>query len=139
MLLSYLNIFSLYIGLQRLAAGHRTTQSFEQPFVYFDQWTGYVHRIQGWNFFLKAVFVVYFKQLSGACSTWKLVELLFSASFNFFCSLQTFFSDFSLKKTRLNMNIVHSCLYSRVCVCVNSKSLKSNQLLSGQPAFVSHS
>ena len=28
--------------------------------------------------------VVYFDQLSGACSTWKLVELLFSAVFNIY-------------------------------------------------------
>ena len=41
--------------------------------------------------------VVYFDQLSGACSTWKLVELLFSAVFNLICSFQTFFSDFMPK------------------------------------------
>ena len=38
--------------------------------------------------------VVYFDQLLGAARTQKLVELLFSAVFNLFCSFQTFFSDF---------------------------------------------
>ena len=48
--------------------------------------------------------VVYFDQLSGACSTKKLVELLFSAVFNFFvffCQFLTFSSEISwnLRKT----------------------------------------
>ena len=46
--------------------------------------------------------VVYFDQLSGACSTWMLVKLLFSAVFNLFCSFQTFFSDFTAE---INKNI----------------------------------
>ena len=39
--------------------------------------------------------VVYFDQLLGVARTQKLVELLFSAVFNLFCSFQTFFSDFT--------------------------------------------
>ena len=39
--------------------------------------------------------VVYFDQLSGACSTRKLVETFFQPFFDLFCSFQTFFSDFT--------------------------------------------
>ena len=50
--------------------------------------------------------VVYFDQLSGAASTWKLVEILFFAVFNLFCSFQSFVSDFKaeINKNRLKMN-----------------------------------
>ena len=47
--------------------------------------------------------VVYFARLLGAARTQILVELLFSAVFNLFCSFQTIFSDFTpeINKKRL--------------------------------------
>ena len=53
---------------------------------------------------LKSIpYVVYFDQLLGTVCAQKLVELLFSAVFNLFCSFQTFFSDFKseINKKRL--------------------------------------
>ena len=43
----------------------------------------------------EALSVVYFDQLLEAARTKKLVETLFSAVFNLFCSFQIFFSDFT--------------------------------------------
>ena len=52
------------------------------------------------------IVVVYFDQLLSAGRTQKLVELLLSAIFNLFCSLKTFFNDFTaeINKKRLKMN-----------------------------------
>ena len=64
------------------------------------------------------IYVVYFNQLSGTARTQILVEKLFKAVFNLFCSFKTFFSDFTSeikKKTSENeqkktKNFFHSCL-----------------------------
>ena len=54
--------------------------------------------------------VVYLDQLWGAACTWKLVEILFSAVFNLFCSFQTFFSDFmpEITKKLVKLNVFFS-------------------------------
>ena len=51
--------------------------------------------------------VVYFDQLSGAACSLKLVEILFFAVFNVFCTFQTFFSDLmpEITKKRVKMNV----------------------------------
>ena len=63
---------------------------------------------------------MYFDQLLGAAHTQKLVELLFSAVFNLFCSFQTFFSDFmaEINKKRLKKNKKMVFVYSSKLVDV---------------------
>ena len=48
-----------------------------------DLWLVFIITSNTWPFKLSKFYVVYFHQLSGAEHTWKLVEILFSAVFNF--------------------------------------------------------
>ena len=49
--------------------------------------------------------VLYFDLLLGAVHTQKLVETLFSAVFNLFCSFQTFFGDFKAEITEKHLKM----------------------------------
>ena len=70
--------------------------------------------------------VVYFNQLSGACSTWKLVEPIFLAIFNLFCWFCDFviISDLTIKinkKTSENEQKIFFFIYLENCCIVYRK------------------
>ena len=74
--------------------------------------------------------VMYFDQLSGACSTWKLVETLFSAVFNLFWTLKPFSVISRLKSTK---NVRK---WTKKCFCLLLKAgwhAKAGGLLEGLP------
>ena len=63
---------------------------------------------------------MYFDQLLGAARTRKLIELLFSAVFNLFCSFPTFFSDFMSEINRNFWKRTKKCFFFSFCLLLKA-------------------